>query len=132
MLNTLGEGYYSRSLAAACDGGGDRVQGVNKDEDLALRWRPDEDLDVVGQRLHKSACQRSISRAVLADEYERSLIECMRDTPGVEEMRASHADYIAKTQANAPLWLLVSHLRHMREVVCQQARAEGEEAAARA
>ena len=100
------------------------AQGTNKDEDLALRWRPDEDLDRVGRRLDKSPCQRSISRAVLADEYETSLRECMAGSDGVEDMLASHANYLEKTKANVPLWHLVRHLQQMREHFCKEGCTE--------
>ena len=71
--------------------------------------------------MSRSSSQRVISRWCYPDEYEASLIECMRDAEGGDEMMTSHSVHLAKLRDNPPLRKLVDALRtHRREVEGKQ------------
>ena len=61
--------------------------------------------------------QRAVSRAVYAEEYERSLRVCMQGTDGEAHMLESHAAHLRSVAANAPLSRLVAALRVLKSRV---------------
>lgn len=72
------------------------------------------------QMLCDTPLQRSVSRAVYADEYEQSLRECMHgEGSGVAEalahMLLSHRQHLQAFKANPPLLKLVNVLKRERE-----------------
>uniref|UniRef100_A0A0G4IDI1 Fe2OG dioxygenase domain-containing protein n=1 Tax=Chromera velia CCMP2878 TaxID=1169474 RepID=A0A0G4IDI1_9ALVE len=75
------------------------------------------------QWLQKSPVQRALSRYVYADEYLRSLKDCMGETGSFGEMVRSHEGFLESVEKNALMWRLCSFLRKVRS----QVEAEEEE-----
>ena len=82
----------------------------------ALRLPPSALLDVpaTAALLRASGMQRAVSRAVYAEEYERSLRACMQGAHGEAQMLAAHAAHLRAVAANAPLARLVDALRLLK------------------
>ncbi len=89
---------------------------VNGKDDVGLCLPPSAlaDVHATASMLRRSAVQRSLSRAVYADEYELSLRECMQGAQGEADMLAAHYAHIQAVQRNAPLARLVAALRHLK------------------
>jgi hypothetical protein len=75
------------------------------------------DVSATADMLRNSNLQRALSRAVYADEYEQSLMECMANARGAEEMLEAHYEHCRGVKKNPGLCALVDALReHRREV----------------
>jgi len=83
------------------------------------------------QMLCDTPLQRSVSRAVYADEYEQSLRECMHGEGSVAEALAhmlfSHRQHLQSVKSNPPLLKLVNVLKRERERKEQEQEQEQEE-----
>ena len=85
--------------------------------DSSLRLPPSAmaDVEATALKLRGLPSQRALARAVYADEFESSLIECMMaGTEGACLMVDSHAEHVAAARKNAPLWALVLRLRELK------------------
>lgn len=92
---------------------GDRVNGA----DASLRLPPSAmaDVEATAAKLRGSPSQRALARAVYADEFESSLLECMgAGTEAACLMVDAHAAHVEAAQRNAPLWALVLRLRELK------------------
>ena len=91
---------------------------VNAPADINLSLPPTalSDMPATAAALRASGLQRSVSRAVYAEEYDASLMECMQGTGGevLEGMTQAHEQHLASVQRNAPLRRLVDELRRMK------------------
>jgi hypothetical protein len=89
---------------------------VNQPAALGLRLPPSaqHDAPATAELLRLSPCQRALSRAVYAEEYEASLRECMQGTDGEAQMLAAHALFLSEAEQNAPLWRLICALRTLK------------------
>lgn len=76
-----------------------------------------EDVERTAKMLAEGNAQRALSRAVYADEYEASLVECMGTARGVEEMLESHYEHCRAVKKNEGLKTLVDALRDYRREV---------------
>jgi len=76
------------------------------------------DVAATAATLRQSNAQRALSRAVYADEYEQSLVECMSNAPrGMEEMLEAHYEHCRAVKKQPGLKALVDALReHRRQV----------------
>jgi hypothetical protein len=76
------------------------------------------DVAATAATLRQSNEQRALSRAVYADEYEQSLVECMSNAPrGMEEMLEAHYEHCRAVKKQPGLKALVDALReHRRQV----------------
>ena len=93
----------------------DGVRGAtNAPEDVALRLSSAADPDAVAETLRVSPAQRSLSRAVYAEEYRDSLARCMAGAEGCAEMLASHEAAVQAAMRNRPLAALVEALRERK------------------
>lgn len=84
---------------------------VNSDSDCNLTARHLTDSAEVLESFSGSPVQRSVSRAVYAEAYERSLRECMTGAPGFEEMLKEHQLQIEKQQTHPQLGPFLERLR---------------------
>lgn len=64
--------------------------------------------------LRNSPVQRCLSRAVYMEEYAISLLACMENAPGCEEMMTGHDNHIKHVNDNIPLANMVKKLRTWR------------------
>jgi hypothetical protein len=91
---------------------------VNAPGDVNLSLPPSAltDMPATAAALRATGRQRSVSRAVYAEEYDASLRECMQGTGGgvLEGMTQAHEQHLATVQRNAPLRRLVEELRRMK------------------
>ena len=93
----------------------DGVSGAtNAPQDVALKVSNAVDPDSVAETLRVSPAQRSLSRAVYAEEYRASLRRCMAGAEGLEEMLASHETAVRAVRSNGPLAALVEALRERK------------------
>ncbi|OUS45278.1 2OG-Fe(II) oxygenase superfamily-domain-containing protein [Ostreococcus tauri] len=76
-----------------------------------------DDIAATAKSLAASNVQRALSRAVYADEYEASLVECMGNAPGAMEMLESHYEHCREVKKNKALKALVDALREYRREV---------------
>ncbi|EKU22577.1 hypothetical protein NGA_0443900 [Nannochloropsis gaditana CCMP526] len=86
--------------------------------DRMLRFSSAEaaDPEVLARKLRFSPSQRLVSRAVYAEEYQKSLRECMAgDTPGAKEMLAAHDDHVQAVKQNPAMQALVETLRKLKK-----------------
>ena len=94
------------------------------DNSTALTLNAREALEDVGktaESLARGNAQRALSRAVYADEYEASLVECMGDAPGAREMLDAHYEHCRAVKKNEGLKRLVDALReHRRDVEARE------------
>lgn len=73
------------------------------------------DIAATAASLRASNAQRALSRAVYADEYEQSLVECMSSAPqALEEMLEAHYDHCRAVKKQPGLKALVDALREHR------------------
>jgi hypothetical protein len=79
------------------------------------------DVAKTAKALARGNAQRALSRAVYADEYEASLVECMGNARGVDEMLQAHYEHCRLVKKNQALKALVDALREYRRDV--EARA---------
>ena len=91
---------------------------VNAPGDVNLSLPPSAlaDMPSTTAALRATGLQRSVSRAVYAEEYDSSLRECMQGTGGgvLEGMTQAHEQHLATVQRNAPLHRLVNELKRMK------------------
>ena len=64
--------------------------------------------------LKQSPVQRAVSRAVYAQEYEDSLVACMSDTPGQEEMLQAHRQHVDQQMKHPQLGPFLVFLRELK------------------
>ena len=80
-----------------------------------------DDVEKTAESLARGNAQRALSRAVYADEYEASLVECMGDAPGAREMLEAHYEHCRAVKKNEGLKRLVDALReHRRDVEARE------------
>ena len=92
-------------------------EAMNRPEDVQLRLPKTAltDIDSTVCMLRGNPVQRSLSRAVYREEYERSLAECMEGAPGCEEMLEAHRAHLAAVEKSPLLSQLVNALRQWRD-----------------
>eukprot|EP00928_Gymnodinium_smaydae_P018551 TRINITY_DN17060_c0_g1_i1.p2 TRINITY_DN17060_c0_g1~~TRINITY_DN17060_c0_g1_i1.p2 ORF type:complete len:300 (+),score=85.10 TRINITY_DN17060_c0_g1_i1:80-979(+) len=66
------------------------------------------------RRLARSPLQRALSRAVYAESYEESLVQCLEGAPGCKEMLEEHRKHVAQQMSHPQLGPFVEHLRSLR------------------
>lgn len=87
---------------------------TNRDEECNLTAKALKvDADNVEFLMH-SPLQRSISRAVYAEEYGDSLLACMSGTPGCTEMLEGHQQHVAQQLSHTQLRPFLQHLRELK------------------
>lgn len=88
----------------------------NSEADVKMRLPATalKDVPATAALLRGSACQRSISRAVYAEEYEESMRACMRGASGEEQLLAAHEARLMQVAVNEPLALLVAKLAQLK------------------
>ena len=74
----------------------------------------EDPLHAVAETLRVSPAQRSLSRAVYAEEYRDSLARCMAGAEGCAEMLASHEAAVQAAMRSRPLAALVEALRERK------------------
>ena len=83
------------------------------------------DIAKTAKELARGNAQRALSRAVYADEYEASLVECMGNARGADEMLQAHYEHCRSVKKNHALKTLVDALRdYRREVEASAAEVE--------
>jgi Rps23 Pro-64 3,4-dihydroxylase Tpa1-like proline 4-hydroxylase len=75
------------------------------------------DVGATAKMLSQTNAQRALSRAVYADEYEQSLVECMSTARGAEEMLEAHYEHCRAVKKNAALRSLVDAIREYRREI---------------
>ena len=75
------------------------------------------DVGATAKMLSQTNAQRALSRAVYADEYEQSHVECMSTARGAEEMLEAHYEHCRSVKKNAALRSLVDAIREYRREV---------------
>jgi hypothetical protein len=88
---------------------------VNQDADVMLRipksaLSPSGDWHTLCKQLTASPMQRLLSRGVYKEEYMTSLIECMQNADGQDEMLAAHLAQLRAIEKNSALNELVRRL----------------------
>mmetsp|Transcript_32252 Transcript_32252/g.51412 ORF Transcript_32252/g.51412 Transcript_32252/m.51412 type:complete len:321 (-) Transcript_32252:3656-4618(-) len=86
---------------------------VNADKDSTLRLSQSalDDIPGLAAALRSSAVQRLLARAAYREEFEKSLRDCMRGTPGSETMLLQHFAHLQSVRKNAGLSSLIETLR---------------------
>jgi 2OG-Fe(II) oxygenase superfamily len=89
---------------------------VNQDVDVMLRipktaLSSSGDWHALCKQLTASPMQRLLSRGVYKEEYMTSLIECMQNADGQDEMLAAHLSQLRAIEKNSALNELVERLR---------------------
>jgi Rps23 Pro-64 3,4-dihydroxylase Tpa1-like proline 4-hydroxylase len=90
---------------------------VNAQNEVTLSLPPAAlaDVPATARGLRQTGCQRAVSRAVYAEEYEQSLVECMSDVDdGLQALVAAHRQHLAAVDGNPPLRRLVDALRQLK------------------
>uniref|UniRef100_A0A7S3LII3 Fe2OG dioxygenase domain-containing protein n=1 Tax=Aplanochytrium stocchinoi TaxID=215587 RepID=A0A7S3LII3_9STRA len=92
-------------------------KNVNSDSDTQLRIRKDElqDVSALSSNFRNSAVQRLLARAVYRENFEISLRECMKETPGFKILLAQHLGHLESVKKNKALYQLVETLRQYKE-----------------
>lgn len=87
---------------------------TNRDEDCNLTSRHLSTAPEAVELLRRSPVQRSLSRALYAEEYEASLRECMAEGPGCAEMLQAHAAHVRQQMSHPALGPFLEHLRSLK------------------
>jgi hypothetical protein len=95
-------------------------ENTNRPEDVQLRLPKSalSDLDATVCMLKNSPLQRSLSRAVYREEYEKSLNDCMEGAQGWAEMIESHRAHLKQVEGSKLLSDLIEALRQWRRERC--------------
>jgi hypothetical protein len=103
---------------------------VNTDADVSLRAKHLQlqtygfSMATAAATLRATPLQRVLSRAVYAEEYERSLVECMRDSANTLLLVRSHQSSVDATYANQALAQFVASCRQYHREHCSCAPRE--------
>jgi hypothetical protein len=87
---------------------------VNSSDDVGLNLPGRATLEEIVALLRDTGRQRSVSRAVYAEEYAVSMAECMQGAEGQDALLRAHAEHLDSVQRNGPLRRLVDLLRSMK------------------
>lgn len=91
-----------------------------EDVSLTAKWLQTDPESI--QLLKHSPVQRALSRAVYAEEYEASLLDCMLGAPGCDELLEGHKEHVARQLQHVQLKPFIDFLRGLKADFSSESR----------